>query len=565
MASYTDLVAAFRDLTRYPVKTPDAPGLTVAYSYLRFSSPGQAEGDSVRRQTDLREAWLRKHPSVRLDTSLKLLDDGVSGFTGDHRKKKKHSLYQFLDLVERGRVPAGSFLIIENLDRLSREHPLEILSLVANLVRAGVRIVQLEPECVFTADMDEGTLCMLLLGAMRGHGESKRKSSLCGAAWQNLKAEARKNKAPHGSSCPAWIELAEGKYRLVPARAEAVRLVFRWSIEGLGSLAITRRLIKEGVPPIGRARRWNRSYVAKILDNRAVLGEYQPMSGHHQRRPDGDPIPDYYPRVISDADWHRAHSATQDRNLRSGRPGRKGDYTFAFSGLLSCALDQCKLHVIIRRGKRFLVSADAVGGRPGAHWRAFPLEPLVDALLSQMQELRAHELFSAPGGEKVAEVKGRLLDVEKLLAVALARFEADPESTTWADRVSQYDRQKRALVVELARARQDAANPLGETWAEAVQMMKEREPDRLHGALLATVEQVWCVIVPRGQERRCACQVVFKGGQRRGYLISYVPPIAGFCTREASWSALSFDRCAEADLRDRSQAAAVAEELVKLP
>jgi hypothetical protein len=52
----------------------------VAYSYLRFSSPQQATGDSIRRQTDNRENWLAAHPTVSLDTSLKMTDAGRSRF-----------------------------------------------------------------------------------------------------------------------------------------------------------------------------------------------------------------------------------------------------------------------------------------------------------------------------------------------------------------------------------------------------------------------------------------------------------------------------------------------------
>jgi hypothetical protein len=33
----------------------------VAYSYIRFSSPEQAKGDSVRRQAELRDAWLERN------------------------------------------------------------------------------------------------------------------------------------------------------------------------------------------------------------------------------------------------------------------------------------------------------------------------------------------------------------------------------------------------------------------------------------------------------------------------------------------------------------------------
>ena len=63
----------------------EAGGPAVVYSYLRFSRPEQAKGGSVRRQTELRDAWLARSEAV-LDTSVSLRDDGKSAFTGEHRK-----------------------------------------------------------------------------------------------------------------------------------------------------------------------------------------------------------------------------------------------------------------------------------------------------------------------------------------------------------------------------------------------------------------------------------------------------------------------------------------------
>src|SRR5437870_4316442 len=109
----------------------------LAYSYLRFSRPEQSKGDSTRRQDAMRDAWLEKSGAV-LDTSLTLKDEGVSAFTGKHRASPdRHALAAFLDLVQRGRVPRGSYLIVENLDRLSREHIQPALLLVLNLLQAG--------------------------------------------------------------------------------------------------------------------------------------------------------------------------------------------------------------------------------------------------------------------------------------------------------------------------------------------------------------------------------------------------------------------------------------------
>src|SRR5262245_42614109 len=97
-----------------PAPAPSSTSPT-AYSYIRFSSPEQAQGDSVRRQTALRDAWLTRSGAI-LDTSLSLRDCGVSAFTGAHRHNPdRHALAMFLKLVEAGRVPRGSYLVIENL------------------------------------------------------------------------------------------------------------------------------------------------------------------------------------------------------------------------------------------------------------------------------------------------------------------------------------------------------------------------------------------------------------------------------------------------------------------
>ena len=121
-------------------------GLVIAFSYVRFSHPDQAKGDSVRRQTEAAAEWCMRN-GVQLDTATTLHDLGKSAFTGGHRSNPdRHALAAFLKLVEAGKVPRGSYLIIENLDRLSREHIQPALLLALNLLQAGIRIVQLKPS-----------------------------------------------------------------------------------------------------------------------------------------------------------------------------------------------------------------------------------------------------------------------------------------------------------------------------------------------------------------------------------------------------------------------------------
>lgn len=77
--------------------------MATLYSYIRFSSKRQEQGDSVRRQTAMGEAWLRRHPEHTLDTSLRLSDLGVSAFRGKNLDKSKGDLGKFVALCKRAR------------------------------------------------------------------------------------------------------------------------------------------------------------------------------------------------------------------------------------------------------------------------------------------------------------------------------------------------------------------------------------------------------------------------------------------------------------------------------
>jgi DNA invertase Pin-like site-specific DNA recombinase len=96
---------------------PVPPEVVKAYSYIRFSTPQQSLGDSLRRQTEKAAKYALEH-GLTLDTELNLSDLGVSAYRQSNAKKG--ALRVFLDALEAGHVAAGSYLLIENMDRLSR-------------------------------------------------------------------------------------------------------------------------------------------------------------------------------------------------------------------------------------------------------------------------------------------------------------------------------------------------------------------------------------------------------------------------------------------------------------
>jgi DNA invertase Pin-like site-specific DNA recombinase len=160
-----------------------------AYSYLRFSSPAQAKGDSRRRQEAFAEEIVRAEGAL-LDTSLSLNDFGKSAFRGNNAKKG--ALAVFVEAVETGRVSAGSILIIEQLDRLSRDQVGDHLQLFIRLLNAGIVIVTAEPRRRYTRKSvnDIATILEAIIHMARAHEESAVKSMRLRAVWSQKKKRA---------------------------------------------------------------------------------------------------------------------------------------------------------------------------------------------------------------------------------------------------------------------------------------------------------------------------------------------------------------------------------------
>ena len=294
-----------------------------AYSYIRFSTPEQAEGDSLRRQLELSEEYAEKN-HLLLDTSLKLRDLGKSAFSGYNRKKGALSV--FLKAVEDRIVKPGSYLLVESLDRLSRDTLSEQMTLFMSLVNAGITVVTLADEQIYNKgniDSDISRLMMSLVIMMRSHEESLTKSKRLLAAWKQKRADVGTIKLT--SVCPHWLVLNPDRksFQVLEDRAALVRRIFQMSIDGIGQASIARILNQEKVPVFGKNKGWHLSYVHNLLRNRAVLGEYQPKHrekrGNRHTEPVGDLVKDYYPQIIDAVTWQKAQAKKQ-----TATPGRVG-------------------------------------------------------------------------------------------------------------------------------------------------------------------------------------------------------------------------------------------------
>lgn len=301
-----------------------------AYSYIRFSSLEQKNGDSERRQKELAERYAKEHDLI-LDDSRRMTDEGLSAYHGIHRLKG--ALGNFLKQVENGDIERGSYLLVENLDRLSRADVLEALEQFNSIIKAGITIVTLQDNMVYSKESISANFTQLLISVSimaRAHEESETKARRVREAWKNKRERAVTENHKLTARCPAWLELSADRKEYVPIkeRVEAIRKIFKMKADGIGNGTITRLMNqqKNGWKPSNpkkSAPGWQESYVVKLLHkNRALIGEYQPKKtiqegGKNKSVPAGEPIQNYYPAVIDKELFNRVQRIIQE-NLKRG-------------------------------------------------------------------------------------------------------------------------------------------------------------------------------------------------------------------------------------------------------
>ncbi len=124
-----------------------SPAPSYGISYIRFSDQSQKDGSSETRQRKGYEDFCARFGLIPWHESY--IDRGASAFKGHH---KQGDFGRFLAALESGKFPQGSVLVVEALDRYSRENPIQAAALLQQIARAGIRIGVVTKGRIFTAD-----------------------------------------------------------------------------------------------------------------------------------------------------------------------------------------------------------------------------------------------------------------------------------------------------------------------------------------------------------------------------------------------------------------------------
>ena len=405
--------------------------LTISYG--RFSMPQQAKGDSTKRQRDLANDYVKENGLPPITDRFRLQDRGVSGFRG--KNQNSGALSEFLAMVKSGEIPVGSILLVEDLDRLSRQAPEEALELFLGIIRAGIIVVTLIDRCEYRrGQLDMQRLMVSIMRICLAHEESAKKAMRLGKAWKTKRENILEK--PLTSILPNWLEIVDGKISVVEDVAGKMRKMYQMVIDGLGTNRIAQSL------DMGR------SYVSKCLHNRQLIGEFQlhqldyDAEGNKSRKPIGAPIQGYYPQVIDPKTFE-----TVQRLMKSRRKdvGPSSQFVNLFKGILFSADDKTAMVVTNKGGDtgRQYVSSAAMNHQKGAAaYVAIPIAQIERDILSAVAmaksmkpvstepvavELAAVETQYAGVASQIGKLSAALATVGNVVAVveAIAKLETE--------------------------------------------------------------------------------------------------------------------------------------------
>lgn len=372
--------------------------MPIAYAYSRYSSEPQGKGDSIRRQNELVERYLKQHPELELSTdeTLQFSDQGVSAFRGAHAKRGAFA--RFLGLVQTGMIEEGSYLLVEQFDRLSRQEPMKALAQLNMLLQEGIIVVTLQDGKEYSKDgitQDGGvSLMMAVLQMVRSHEESRTKGLRVKQAW-NQKFKKVDEGVMLTRRLPFWID-SDNHKKLNRQQVPVLKRIFTKAAKGIGAYTIAKELNVDRVPtPTGRAEYWSAGTVKKLLKSKSAIGIL--TTG------DGVEHANYFPAAIPEALFYKVNNvAKSNKTVRSSKTSVRGKHPL--SGLMFCSKCHKPAHYVTKQGRikadgtrsiwQYAVCAQGVENGGGCKYQSLPYDVVVRSVINAIEK---HEYSDAQG------------------------------------------------------------------------------------------------------------------------------------------------------------------------
>ena len=337
-----------------------------AFSYLRVSSVKQAAEarTGLDRQADQFLPFCRRHGLLPVDDPL--VDAGISAYRGSNRRRG--ALGQFLDAARDGLIPPGSVLVVEDLDRFSREAPSDALRLLLNDVFSqGIAIGVVRFDSVISEEefnRQAGAAIQLQMAIQMAHDYSRKLGDRVGAAHGVTRAKERQGEIVNAHWRPQWLDYdeASGAF-IVNDRWPIYRRILDLCMEGMGQTRVAAMINGEGHRN-AHGGLWSGASVAQVWADRRLIGERVYGKG---RAAEVEILPGYFPAMITTAEWQRLKECVAQRRSNRGRAGRGEHRHNILQGVCFCACGmRQELHTATKPSGRkhaYLVCKNKTRGR----------------------------------------------------------------------------------------------------------------------------------------------------------------------------------------------------------
>lgn len=316
-----------------------------AWIYARFSTLEQAKGHSLERQLKGGRALIEAKGWL-YSPERELVDEGRSAFHGANREAGA-ALHDFEIKAREGHFANGAVLVVESLDRLTRQGHEETVDLLRLLTRKGVTVATFQDGKVYEAGekLDLPSIITVMVKAELNYEEIEKRQKRNLAAWsKKIEGLAGGERKAITAMVPAWLTVDSKTREIIPDeyRVSLLNQIYDWYVEGCGIPWIEKELNRRQEPTWStrnnhKANGWNTSSLHKMLTSRAVLGEYEPRSrvrGQNVGASKGLVIPDYYPQVISPEKFNAAQAVRAGRRRTGGKTQHTQNNLFL--GMVKC-------------------------------------------------------------------------------------------------------------------------------------------------------------------------------------------------------------------------------------
>jgi len=308
------------------------------FMYYRVSSDKQLGGTGIERQEENLRAYVKRlNLCSQMDVPLpiELSDPGVSAFKG--LNMSEGNLGKWMKEVATG-IHDGSLLVLESIDRFSRQNPFTVMKYLSTLDEHDISIHDVSLGLVINRS-NSSMLPIVAMSAQRAYEESKYKSTRISDGWQRKRITAFEKGTVVTNKRPLWIDVVDDYY-VLNEKAEIVREIFRLYQTGIGCPTIAKILQAKGdewrlASPKNRGG-WRAESVYKILTNKRVTGViFITQIIRDFDKYDTDAVQkkyerNVYPEVISMEEFELVQKMLESRNPKNnqktiGRVSQKND------------------------------------------------------------------------------------------------------------------------------------------------------------------------------------------------------------------------------------------------